>query len=88
MNKGLRYAIVVAGALALSACASMSGKPPSQVKLKDGSSLSIDRTGNMIMYDKDGKPMEMVDGLPMEAEDGSIVMMKNNALYRRIGNPK
>jgi len=61
---------------------------PSQVKLKDGSMIVIDRTGNMNMYDKDGKPVAMPDGLPMEAEDGSVILMKNNALYRRMGSAK
>ncbi|WP_166726990.1 CopK family periplasmic copper-binding protein [Crenobacter cavernae] len=84
MNKGFVYGMIAAGALTLSACASMRGEPPDRVSLKDGSTLYIDNVGGMTMTDKYGKPMSMMDGEPMEATDGTMLMMKNKVLYRSI----
>ena len=62
------------------------------IRLKDGSMLSTDEAGNMMMTDAHGRHMDMQDGETMETEDGRILMMKNNALWQRMPrgslNPK
>lgn len=62
------------------------------VRLKDGSTLYIDKNGDMKMVDGNGDRMTMRDGVPMETEDGRVIMMKNNALWQRMQrgtlNPK
>lgn len=61
-------------------------------KLKDGSVLFVDKSGNMKMVDKTGSPMEMKDGVAMEMDDGSVLMMKNHVLWKKVPrgtlNPK
>lgn len=85
MRKFTLYPLVAAGVLALSACTSMTGEPPTKYTLKDGSILYVDKAGNMTMTDKYGKPLAMTDGVPMEMADGSTLMMKNSVLYKRLG---
>ncbi len=55
--------------------------------LKDGSMLYIQAGGNMKMVDKAGKPMHMEEDVPMELEDGSIIMMRHNHVWKRLGPP-
>lgn len=65
---------------------------PQSARLKDGSIVFIDNDGAMKMVDKRGNPMRMKDGVPMELEDGSVIMMKNHAIWKRVPrgtlNPK
>ncbi len=55
--------------------------------LKDGSMLYIQADGNMKMVDKAGKPMQMEEDVPMELQDGSVIMMRHNHVWKRIGPP-
>lgn len=55
--------------------------------LKDGSMLYIQPDGNMKMIDKAGKPMHMEEDVPMELEDGTVIMMRHNLVWKRLGPP-
>ena len=55
--------------------------------LKDGSMLYIQADGNMKMVDTAGKPMQMEEDVPMELEDGSVIMMRHNHVWKRLGPP-
>lgn len=77
----------------LTSAAAMAAVAATQsLKLKDGSILFVDKDGDMKMVDRKGDPMTMKDGVPMEAEDGSVILMKNKQLYKRVPrgtlNPK
>jgi hypothetical protein len=54
------------------------------IKLKDGSTLQIDKDGSMRMFDVTKRPIMMKDNVPMEAEDGSVIMMKEHRLWKEI----
>lgn len=54
------------------------------LRLKDGSMLSMDSAGGMMMNDAHGMHMEMKDDEIMETADGRTLMMKNNALWQRM----
>jgi hypothetical protein len=69
-----------------------SGHGNESIKLKNGSMLSTDAAGDMMMTDAHGRHMDMKDGEIMETEDGRTLMMRNNALWQRMPrgtlNPK
>ncbi|HEY5702111.1 MAG TPA: CopK family periplasmic copper-binding protein [Gammaproteobacteria bacterium] len=52
------------------------------LRLKDGSYLFISEDNTMRMVDKDGRPIQMKDGVEMELEDGTLIMMKNEKIWR------
>ena len=52
------------------------------LRLKDGSYLYISEDDTMRMVDKDGKPIKMEDGVEMELDDGTLIMMQNEKLWR------
>ena len=70
----------------------MSGHGNESIKLKNGSMLSTDAAGDMMMTGAHGRHMDMKDGETMETEDGRTLMMKNNTLWQRVPhgtlNPK
>ena len=55
--------------------------------LKDGSMLYIQADGNMKLVDKAGKSMQMEEDVPMELQDGSVIMMRHNHVWKRLGPP-
>jgi len=55
--------------------------------LKDGSVLFVRTDGVMKMVDKKGEPMTMKEGVPMEVDDGSIIMMRQKHIWKRVGPP-
>ncbi|OGT81868.1 MAG: hypothetical protein A3H91_02585 [Gammaproteobacteria bacterium RIFCSPLOWO2_02_FULL_61_13] len=55
--------------------------------LKDGSMLYIQADGNMKMVNTAGKPMQMEEDVPMELQDGTIIMMRHNHVWKRLGPP-
>lgn len=57
---------------------------PQTIDLKDGGKITIDKDGTMVHMDAAGKREKMKDGKVMEANDGSKVMMKNNAVWKTI----
>jgi hypothetical protein len=76
--RNLIFIVILVSAFNLSA-AGMSNGP---LKLMDGSHLFISDDNMMRMVDKDGKPITMKDGVEMELEDGSLIMMKNEKIWR------
>ena len=54
------------------------------IELKDGGKLIIETKGTMIHLDAAGNRVKMKDGKMMEAKDGSMLMMKNNAIWKTI----
>lgn len=58
--------------------------PHSTFQLKNGSYLHMHDDGTTVMVDKNGNPIKMKDGIEMELEDGSLIMMKNNKVWRSI----
>jgi copper resistance protein K len=58
--------------------------PHSTLQLKDGAYLHIHDDDTTVMVDKYGNPIKMKDGIEMELEDGSLIMMKNDKVWRHI----
>lgn len=81
MRKSLLLAVLIAG-LSVPAIADEQVQGP--VKLKDGSTLQIDKNGSMRMFDATNRPIMMKDNVPMETADGSIIMMKENRLWKEL----
>lgn len=54
------------------------------VELKDGGKVYVQKDGSMVHLDAAGNRVKMRDGVTMEAKDGSKVMMKNNAIWKKI----
>ena len=57
---------------------------PQTIALKDGGKLMINEKGFMAHYDAAGNRVKMKDGKIMIADDGSKLMMRNNALWKTI----
>lgn len=68
--------------LAFSGAAFAAG--PQTIELKDGGKIIVEKSGTMVHIDAAGKRVKMKDGKPMQARDGSLVMMKNNAIWKTI----
>tara|TARA_R110002073_G_scaffold55549_1_gene142131 strand:+ start:302 stop:541 length:240 start_codon:yes stop_codon:yes gene_type:complete len=58
--------------------------PHETLRFKDGSYLHIHDDDTTVMVDKNGNPVKMKDGIEMELEDGTLVIMKNNKVWRQI----
>ena len=54
------------------------------IELKDGGKLLLNDDKTMVHVTPAGKRARMKDGKVMEAKDGSMVMMKNNAVWKTI----
>lgn len=67
----------------VSACAALDPQTKA-VKLKDGSTLYIDKHGTMRMRDVAGHKVYMQDGVPMEAADGTVIIMKEDPTWKVI----
>jgi len=52
--------------------------------LKDGGKIIVEKSGTMIHMDAAGKREKMKDGKMMTGKDGSMMMMKNNAIWKTI----
>lgn len=88
MISKIRYAVLIA-LVALTGCASvgqpLAGKQDSKrYELNDGSILIVDANGQMRMFNVYGAPLYMKDGVAMELKDGTIVAMKENAIWKRL----
>ena len=59
-------------------------KGPPVVELKDGGKVYVQKNGTMIHLDAAGNRVKMRDGGTMEAKDGTMFMMKNNAIWKKI----
>ncbi len=68
----------------LSAVAAENPKGTPVVELKDGGTVYVQKDGSMIHIDAAGNRVKMRDGKIMEAKDGSKVMMKNNAIWKKL----
>lgn len=60
------------------------GKGSPVVELKDGGKVYLQKDGTMVHIDAAGSRVKMRDGKTMEAKDGSKIMMKNNAIWKKI----
>ena len=74
----LTFIVILISAISVYA-AENKGEP---LELKDGSYLFISEGYAMRMVDKDGKPVTMEDGVEMELKDGTLIMMKNEKVWR------
>lgn len=76
-------------ALLLSGCASLAqmlsgNENQARYELKDGSILIVDADGRMRMFNVYGNPIYMKDGVAMEVNDGSVIVMKENAVWKQL----
>lgn len=69
-------------AILTSACATFLDPGTKVVKLKDGSTLFVDKHGNMRMRDAANHKVFMQDGVRMEAADGSVIIMKEDPTWK------
>lgn len=53
-------------------------------ELKDGSILIVDAVGRMRMFNVHGDPIFMKEGTPMELRDGSVIVMKENVIWKTL----
>jgi hypothetical protein len=78
--------LALIAALALSGCASIGPTPSAEHRqgrheLKDGTTLVVDANGRMRMFDLYGRPLFMKDGVAMELKDGTVISMKESAIW-------
>jgi len=57
---------------------------PQTIELKNGGKIVVEEKGTMIHIDAAGNRVKMRDGKMMEGMDGSLLMMKNNAIWKTI----
>jgi len=57
------------------------------IRLEDGSYIFIDEEGTTRMVDRHGKSIRMRDNVEMKTEDGGVVVMRNNRVWRLVGPP-
>lgn len=71
--------------LAFAGAAFAADQPVEQtIELKDGGKIIVEKRGTMIHLDAAGTRVRMKDGHMMQAKDGSMLMMKNNAIWKTI----
>ena len=81
--------VILIAALVLTGCASV-GQPLAGIQdskryeLSDGSVLIVDADGRMRMFNVYGDPLYMKDGIAMKLEDGTIVAMKENVIWKQL----
>lgn len=82
----MRKTLIPAMLIAFSTLAfGQAGQPASQtIELKDGGKITVQKDGTMVHLDAAGNRVRMKDGQMMHAKDGSMLMMKNNALWKQI----
>jgi hypothetical protein len=76
-------------ALVLSGCGSLgqllsADQNQKRYELKDGSILIVDGDGRMRMFNVYGDPNYMKDGVAMETKDGSVIVMKENVVWKQL----
>ena len=54
------------------------------VELKDGGKIYVQKDGSMVHLDAAGNRVKMRDGKLMEDKNGSQLIMKNNAIWKKI----
>jgi hypothetical protein len=82
-------AIALTASLAVAACATggqgASGAQASQrYVLKDGNTLYVDSNGGMRMFAPAGERVYMKDGVAMELQDGTVITMKENIVWKTL----
>ena len=82
----MKKSLLAFGFLALSTLASaQAAKEPAQTfDLKDGGKVVVMKDGTMAHMDAAGKRVSMKDGTTMQGNDGAMLMMKNNAIWKQI----
>lgn len=87
--KPLNAVVAVVAGLVVAGCAtggqSASGNQLSQrYALKDGNTLVVNADGRMRMFAPDGDRVYMKDGVAMELQDGTVVLMKENVVWKTL----
>lgn len=59
-------------------------QPSKRLVLKDGNTLVVDADGRMRMFARDGDRVYMKDGVAMELQDGTVVLMKENIVWKTL----
>ena len=81
-------AFAAAASLAMAACATTGSVSPDATSqryvLKNGDVLLVDANGGMRMFDVSGYRVMMKDGTPMELNDGRVVVMKENVVWKSL----
>ncbi len=79
-------AIALIASLALAACATggQNGSGSQRYVLKDGNTLYVHTNGQMRMFAPDGDRVYMKSGVPMELQDGTVIVMKEDALWKTL----
>jgi hypothetical protein len=82
-------AIALIASLAVAACATggqntSEGQTSQRYVLKDGNTLSVDADGRMRMFAPDGDRVYMKDGVAMELQDGTVITMKENIVWKTL----
>lgn len=54
------------------------------IELTDGGRVTVQKDGSMVHIDAAGNRVRMRNGVTMEAKDGSMYVMKNNALWKKL----
>ncbi len=81
--KSIAAAAAVIAVLAVAGCATSGAFGPSQrYELKDGNTLYVDADSRMRMFAPNGDRVYMKDGVPMEIKDGTVIVMKENAVWK------
>ncbi len=57
-------------------------------ELKDGGRITVKPDGTPVRTDAAGNPVALGDGMVMEAKDGTQLMMKDGALWKRVASKR
>lgn len=82
----MKKSILTLSFLAFTAAAfAQTAKEPAQtIELKDGGKVVLMKDGTMAHMDAAGKRVSMKEGKTMVSKDGSMLMMKNNAIWKQL----
>ena len=80
----MKKTILALGFLAFSTLAFGAKEAMQTIELKDGGKVLVMKDGTMGHYDAANKRVKMKDGQKMAGKDGSMLMMKNNAIWKQI----
>ena len=89
MISKMQTAVLITVMVALTGCASV-GRPLAEKRdskryeVNDGPVLIVDANGQMRMFNGYGAPLYVKDRVAMELKDGTIVTMKENAIWKQL----
>jgi len=87
--KPMNALVAIVVVLAVAGCATggqnaPASQPSQRYVLKDGNTLVVDPDGRMRMFAADGDRVYMKDGVAMELQDGTVVLMKENVVWKTL----